>query len=309
MKKLLALLLAAITLTLCFAGCSAEAPLTDPEDSSADTADTADGETEEREPVEIRIASLKGPTTMGMIKLMDDNDNGKTFDKYNVTMYGAADEITALIADSKIDVACVPCNLAGVLYNKTEGAIQIAAINNFGVLYIVETGDSVKSIADLKGKTVYSTGKGTTPEYSLNFLLSKNGLEAGKDVTVEYKSEATEVAAALAAADDAIAMLPQPFVTTAMAQNEKLRIALDMSAEWDKVSPDSGLVTGVVIVTKDFAEKNPEALSDFLKAYEESSKFVNENNEAAAELVAKYGIVPKAAVAVLLAYSPNFKPS
>ena len=176
---------------------------------------------------------------MGMVKLMQDAENGETANTYNVTMYGTADEITAGIANKTIDIANVPCNLASVLYNKTEGGIKLLDINTLGVLYVVETGESIQSVEDLKGKTIYSTGKGTTPEFALNYILRENGIDPETDVTIEYKSEATEVAAALAETDDAIAVLPQPFVTTAMMQNDKLRIALSLTDEWDKLDNGS----------------------------------------------------------------------
>ena len=154
------------------------------------------------------------------------------------------------------------------------------------------------SVADLKGKTLYATGKGTTPEYALNHILRENGLEPGVDVTIEYKSEATEVVSALAAAGEgALAMLPQPYVTTAQMQMDTLNVLLDLTEEWNKVSPDSALVTGVLVVQKDFAQENPELMSDFLADYQASVEWVNANTAEAAQLIADYGIVPKAAVA------------
>ena len=156
----------------------------------------------------------------------------------------------------------------------------------------------MKSVADLKGKTLYATGKGTTPEYALNHILTENGLEPGVDVTIEYKAEATEVVSALAAAGEgALAMLPQPYVTTAQMQMDTLNVLLDLTEEWNKVSPDSALVTGVLVVQKDFAEQNPELMSDFLADYQASVEWVNTNTAEAAALIADYGIVPKAAVA------------
>ncbi len=135
----------------------------------------------------IEIGSLKGPTTMGMVKLMNDSEQGLTRNNYQVSMYGTADEIVTGIVSGKIDAAAVPCNLSSVLYNKTKGQVLVTAINTLGVLYLVESGNSVQSVGDLKGKTIYSTGKGTTPEFALNYILTQNGLEPGKDVTIEYK--------------------------------------------------------------------------------------------------------------------------
>ena len=246
----------------------------------------------------MRIASLKGPTTMGLVQLMEAAKDGVSRHDYQVTMYGAADEIAPQLIKGDIDIALVPCNLAGVLYNKTEGQVQLAAINTLGVLYLVSTGDGVETVADLKGKTIYATGKGTTPEYVLNYILQENGLVPGKDVTIEYKSESTEVLAAMQASSGyPIALLPQPYVTTAQMQMENLKVVLDLTKEWDKVSPDSGLVTGVAVVRKDFAEKNKVAFEEFLEDYDVSVQWVRDNNDKAAELVAAYGIVPKAEIA------------
>lgn len=245
-----------------------------------------------------RIAGLKGPTTMGMVKLMSDAEAGKTHQDYQVTMYGAADEVVPLLVKGDIDLAAIPANLAANLYNQTEGKVQVAAINTLGVLYVVTTGDDVKSVEDLKGKTVYSTGKGTTPEYVLNYILKENGIDPEKDLTVEYKSEATEVAAALQAADEgAIAVLPQPYVTAAQSQIEGLNVALNLTEEWNKVSTDSDLVTGVLVASTEFIEQNEAAFEEFLKDYQASIEWVNSNTADAAELVANYGIVAKAPLA------------
>ena len=245
-----------------------------------------------------RIAGLKGPTTMGMVKLMSDAEAGETHQDYQVTMYGAADEVVPLLVKGDIDLAAIPANLAANLYNQTEGKVQVAAINTLGVLYVVTTGDDVKSVEDLKGKTVYSTGKGTTPEYVLNYILKENGIDPEKDLTVEYKSEATEVAAALQAADEgAIAVLPQPYVTAAQSQIEGLNVALNLTEEWNKVSTDSDLGTGVLVASTEFIEQNEAAFEEFLKDYQASIEWVNSNTADAAELVANYGIVAKAPLA------------
>lgn len=302
MKKFVSLLLA-FSLALCLAACGGSA--SSAVSGSAASSEAASSEAASSEAAQelsttdaLRIAGLKGPTTMGLVELMDSADKGEARHDYQVTMYGTADEIAPQLIKGDIDVALVPCNLASVLYNKTEGAVQVAAINTLGVLYVVTNGDGISSVADLKGKTIYSTGKGTTPEYVLNYVLSQNGLTVGTDVTVEYLSEATEVAAAMeSAGEGAVAMLPQPYVTTLQMQNENVKVALDMTEEWNKVSPDSALVTGVAVVRKEFAEANPAAFEEFLEDYASSVDFVNSNVEAAAELVAGYEIVPKAPVA------------
>ena len=246
----------------------------------------------------IEIGSLKGPTTMGMVKLMNDSEQGLTKNIYHVSMYGTADEIVTGIVSGKLDAAAVPCNLSSVLYNKTNEQVQVAAINTLGVLYIVESGNSIQSVADLKGKTIYSTGKGTTPEFALNYVLTQNGLEPGKDVSIEYKSESTELAVLLGQSDDMIALLPQPYVTAVQMKNEKVRIALDLSKEWEKVSTDSAMVTGCVVVRKDFIEQSMETFGQYLADYEASTQYVNTNVESAAELIAKYEIVAAAPIAV-----------
>ncbi|MFR2589560.1 MAG: ABC transporter substrate-binding protein [Ruthenibacterium lactatiformans] len=303
MKKMLSAALALAVALGLLAGCSG-APASSaasvsgaPAVSSSAAAGSAAPEstgTPAAERTAFRIASLKGPTTMGLVKLMDEADKGEARHDYEVTMYGAADEIAPQLIKGDIDVALVPCNLAGVLYNKTGGAVEVAAVNTLGVLYVVTTGDDITSVADLAGKTIYTTGKGTTPEYVLNYVLTQNGLTPGEDVTIEYMSEATEVLAAMQASSGyPVAMLPQPYVTTAQMQMEGLKVALDMTEEWDKVSPDSALVTGVVVARKEFVEQNEAAFNEFLEDYKASTEFVNANVDEAAALVAGYEIVPK----------------
>lgn len=284
MKKWTAIIL---TLALCFgllAGCAAT------ETDEPDVPDVAEQTT-------FRIASLKGPTTIGMVKLMNDAEEGMVKHDYQFEVYGTADEIVPKLVNGELDVALVPCNLASVLYNKTEGAVQVAAINTLGVIYVVESGDTVQSIEDLAGKTVYSTGKGTTPEFALNYVLNQNGINPGNDVTIEYKSESTEIAAMLETADDTIAVLPQPYVTVVQMQNDKVRVALSLTEEWDKVSTDSSMVTGVVLARKAFIEENPIAFNEFLEEYSASTDYVNANIEEASVWVEKYGIVAKAPIA------------
>lgn len=245
----------------------------------------------------MRIAGLQGPTTMGMVKLMKDQESMES-PLYDVTMYGAADEIVPLLTKGELDAAAIPANLAATLYQKTEGKIQVAAVNTLGVLYVVTTGDDVASVADLAGKTIYSTGKGTTPEYVLNYILTENGIDPAKDVTIEYKSEATEVLSTLqSAGEGAVAVLPQPYVTAAQAQVEGLNAALDLTEEWNKIDPDSQLITGVLAVRSDYAEQHPEELEAFLTDYRSSIEWVTANTADAAQLVAEYGIVAKAPLA------------
>ena len=249
---------------------------------------------------ELSVVAMTGPTGIGMVKLMADSEAESTEVDYTFELVGAADEITGKIVNGDVDIAAVPCNLASVLYNKTQGAISVLAVNTKGVLYILEAGgESIQSVADLAGKTIVSTGKGTTPEYTLNYLLTSNGLNPETDVTIEYKSEATEVVAALKQGLCDVAMLPQPMVTAAMAQVSDLRVALDVTKEWANIQGEGGtdLITGSVIVRNEVLENNKKAVDTFLKEYKASINYVNENVADAAQLVADYGIIANAAIA------------
>ena len=248
------------------------------------------------EPVEVRAVALKGPTAMGLVRFMSEVDSGNLADNdYSFQIVASPDEVTPLVAKDGVDIAAVPANLASVLYNKTEKGVRAIAINTLGVLYICELGDTVQSVADLRGKTIYASGKGSTPEYGLQYVLEKNGLVVGEDVQIEWKSEHAECVQAIAASEgEAVAMLPQPFVTTAQAQNDKIRVALDLTEEWDAVQTGdekSSMVTGVAIVRAAFADEHPEAVDAFLEHYAESVDFVNDNVAEAAELVGSYDIV------------------
>lgn len=305
-------LLAALLLAAALTGCSGSTEAPVPAAETETTAETATSEAAAApetagttspvravipEDVTLRIGSLKGPTSMGLVHLMDLSEQGTAGNKYEFTMVTAADELLAKIASGDLDIALVPANIASVLYNKTQ-AIKVIGINTLGVLDIVASDDSIKSIADLKGKTIYLTGKGTTPEYVINYLLTANGLTAG-DVTLEFKSEAAEVAAILKEQPDSIGLLPQPFVTVACEQNENLRIVLDLTEEWQAVQGDNGsqLVTGVTIARKDFIEEYPNAVALFMQEHQVSSDFANTNMEEAAGLIAALGIVEKAPIA------------
>ncbi len=251
---------------------------------------------DEPEDTTIRIGSLKGPTSMGLVELMDQAEKGEAGADYEFTMAAAADEINAAFLKGDLDIVLIPANVASVLYNKTEGQVAVLDVNTLGVLYLLESGETVQSAADLKGRTIYLPGKGTTPDYALQYILAQNGL-APEDVDLRYKSEAAEVISALQEEPEALGLLPQPAVTTACMQNENLRIALDLTEEWDKVSTEGSLVTGVTLVRREFLEQHETAVQAFLSAHEESAKFTNENIEEAAELVAALEIVPKAPIA------------
>ncbi|MBO5207765.1 MAG: ABC transporter substrate-binding protein [Lachnospiraceae bacterium] len=250
------------------------------------------------EAVDINVGSLKGPTSIGLVYLMDQAKNGEAANNYNFTMATAADELLPKMISGEMDIVLVPANVASVLYNKTEGGVSVIDINTLGVLYMVSGDSSIQTMTDLKGKTIYLTGKGTTPDYVLQYLLTENGMTTD-DVTLEYKSEATEVAAVLAENPDAIGVLPQPFVTAACIQNEALTVVMDLNAEWNAVQGEGGssLVTGVTVVRNEFLAENPEAVAKFMEEHEASAAYANENVEAAAELVAAEGIIEKAPVA------------
>lgn len=294
----MALLLSAALL----AGCAQEAPSessSSASESSSSAPESAALEEEkpeaewealeapEAQQTKIRLAAMKGPTAMGLCKFLSDTDI-----PYDFTLAGTADEIVPLLTKGELDMAAVPCNLASVLYNNTKGQVKLAAVNTLGVLYIVETGDTIQSVEDLRGKTILATGKGTTPEYALRFILTKNGIDPDNDVTIEYKSESTEVAAQMESAENAVAMLPEPYVTTLKTKNDRVRTALNLTEEWDKVGEGSALVTGVLVMRSAFMEENGEAASAFLDAYRESIAYTAANPAEAAQLIGKYDIVP-----------------
>lgn len=245
---------------------------------------------------DIKVYALKGPTGMGMAKLMSDSDAGTTTNKYDFTIASAPDEVTAEIIKGNYDIAALPTNLASVLYNKTEGKIRVAAVNTLGVLYVLENGDTVNSLEDLNGKELYATGQGSTPEYILRYVLETNGI----DCNVTYLAEHSELAAQMISGDVSLGMLPVPNATTVLAQSEA-RTVIDLTAEWEKAAEKNGdssaLYMGCVIVNPDFIEESPEAVDAFLEEYAASVKYVNENIDDASAMIESYGIVPKAAIA------------
>lgn len=249
--------------------------------------------------VVIRVGSLKGPTSIGLVSLMHEAEAKATVNNYDeFTIAAAADELNTQFVKGELDIILIPANVASVLYNKTGGEVTVLDINTLGVLYMVSADTSITDIASLSGKTVYLTGKGTTPDYVLQYLLAENGVDLS-EVTLEYKSESTEVAAVLSENPDAIGLLPQPFVTTACAQNDKLSVILDMTAEWKKVQGEDGgqLVTGVTIVRNSFLEEHPQAVAQFIKEHQASTEFVETNLDTAAGYVADLGIIAKEEIA------------
>lgn len=251
-----------------------------------------------RESAGIRTGSLKGPTSMGILFLMEKAQKGETADSYEFLMATGADELLQMMAKGELDIALVPANAAAVLYQRTGGGVVAVDINTLGVLSIVSGSDKVDSAADLKGRTIYLTGKGTTPEASLKYILQQNGLTE-RDYTLEYKSEAAEVVAVLVENPSAIGLLPQPFATAAMMQNENLREVLNMNEEWDKVQGEGGsaMVTGVTLVRREFLEKNEAAVREFIREHKDSAAAANENAAGAAELAVKAGIAAEKSIA------------
>ena len=297
MKKVSLLVLGCL-LALMFAGCgkneTTPAATQTPTPSQAVTGEpteaVTDTPTPTPAPVDINVAVLKGPTAIGMVRLMSSTESGAAKNNYHFTVAGTADEITASIIKGDIPVAAVPCNLAATLYNKTKGGVTVCAVNTLGVLYILDTGDSVQTLADLKGKTIYATGAGTTPEYTLRHLLSKAGIDPDKDVTITFVSEASEAAARIAASDEeVIAMLPQPYVTIAKSKKEGTRVAIDITAEWEKVTGET-LVTGVIVANTAWLKDHDEAFQTFLGEYKESTAFATEHVDETAELVEHFDI-------------------
>ena len=250
-------------------------------------------------PATMRLGGLRGPTTMGMVKLLDDASAGATFNHYDFTIAGAADELTPLLIRGELDIVAMPANLAAVLYNNTGGAIQLLAVNTLGVTYIVETGDEIHSFADLQGKTVYATGRGAVPEYTLRYLLEANGIDPDRDVALEWRAEPPEVVAILGQTGG-VAMLPQPFVTVAQNTLPDLRIALNMTEAWEALDNGSSLITGVLAVRRDFAAAYPDQIAIFLDEYRASADFVNANVAEAAIMVEAWDIVraPIAEIAI-----------
>lgn len=301
MKKLIsAILLAALMVSLCACGAAPAAPeTTAPETTAATEAPVPETtaapetapETEPAEAVTVRLGAMTGPTGIGMVKLFEDAETaGKPYDK---TIAGAADELTPLILQGQLDIVSVPSNLASVLYNKTEGGVQALAVNVLGVLYVCElNSESINTVADLKGKTIYAAGQGSVPEYFLRYILSQNGLDPDSDVTIEWKAEAAEVVATLNEKQEGVAMLPQPYVTAAAGQlGEGFRAALSVSDEWAALNNGTLCTTAVVLARTAFVQEHPEAVESFLADFAESAQWVNTNVSEAAELCGKFEII------------------
>jgi len=286
-KNILKVLSAVLALSVifCFAACTGDNTGKNVSSAIADEEKTA-----------ISVAVLKGPTALGMLNLMEKDEQDKASNDYSFEVFGKPDEIVPKIVNKSIDIAAVPTNVAATLYKKTEKNVSVIAVNTLGVLSIVTNGVEIDSIADLKGKTIYATGQGATPEYALNYILEKNGLEVGKDVKIEYKAEHSELAALVISNKVEIAMLPQPFTTNVMNKNANVKLALDLSDEWAKVTNGSQLVMGCLIVRNDFLNENKDAINAFLGEYADSTEKANTEIKSTAQLSGKYGILDAAVV-------------
>lgn len=248
------------------------------------------------EAANISVACLKGPTGVGMAPLMEKNDSQSTANNYTFTIASAADEISGKIISGEINIASVPTNLAAKLYNKTEGKLVMLAVNTLGVLSILENGNSIKSAADLKGKTIYSTGEGSNPEYILRFVLAKSGIDPDKDVSIKFFATNDELTAAVISGTAQVAMVPEPAATTILAKKDSVSRVLSMNDEWEKIS-ESKLMMGCVVALKSYVESNPDAVKSFLAEYKTSIETAQNDIDTTSALCEKYGIIPAAAVA------------
>lgn len=294
MKKLLSLILALI-MAMSITACSTEAPAPETEDPIA-TETVPETEPEPEEPVEepfagadISVGMLKGPTGMGAAWLMDQSEQGLTVNNYEFTVAGAADELTGRLIQGDLDIVALPTNAISALYNKTEGQILCLGVNTLGVLYILERGESVNSIADLEGKTILTSGQGSTVEYVLNHLLTEHGVNA----EIYWASEHTEAATLALTGEYDIVLLPEPFVTNVMTKSQDFRVALNIADEWESLTGGVLTMSGIA-VRKAFAEENPEAVAEFTKDYAASIEAVNSDPAAAGQLIEKYGIAAAA---------------
>lgn len=293
MKKILVLLLSLVLLVLLTA-CG----------GGADGRTTTEATARPAEKTALRLGLLAGPTGMGGAKLLQDAAEGKTVNAYQHTIFNAPDEVTAKLISGELDIAAVPTNLAAVLYKKTQGGVQLLALNTLGVLHLVSLADNViiRGAEDLVNQTIYSSGQGAVPEYVLNYILDSYGIR--DQVTVIYEAEHDAVVAALASGKAKIAVLPEPKVTAALMQVEGLRKELDLTLEWNKAVEKRGgekavLSMGCVVVRKETAQAHPEAVEAFLKEYQASIEYMKDpaNLDAAAGLCESFGIIPKAPVA------------
>lgn len=290
MKKKLSLLLAFALLVACLIGCNGGSP-----DSSAPSSPSSD--TSSQPKTTVHIGTIMGPTGVGMVQLMEENQADRTANQYDFLVASGPEEVKTKLLSGDLDIAAIPTNMAAALYKKTEGKIRLLAVNTLGVLYFLENGQTISSIEDLRGKTIYSTGQGANPEYILRYLLSSNGIDPDKDVTLNFLTENEELAAALVKGTASVALVPEPLATTVLSKKEGLRVALDVNELWTAAAGEnSHLMMGCVAVRNDFATANPQAVKDFLTEYQTSAQATSDV-AATAQRCVTYGIIANAAVA------------
>ena len=244
----------------------------------------------------IKVAVLNGTTGFGMAHLMEQNANKKASNNYTFTVEKEGTDIIAQLINGTVDIAALPTNAASVVYNRTQGAVKVLAINTLGVLYVLDTSGEIKSIGDLEGKTIYCPAQ--NPQFILNYLLKKNNINATIDTTYSAPADLQQALAANKLGENAIAVLPEPMVTITQKANSAVKVALDLTAEWDKVN-DSQLVQGCVVVRNEFLKKNKDAVESFMAEYKTSIEYLKTNTTDAAKLVVKYGIFANEGVAKL----------
>ncbi len=324
MKKWIALIMTAVLVLALFAGCAQTADTTDTSDAQGasdaqtnvpendaeqekqqDETEPQDEPVDEQEeepaytPVAMNVAVMKGPTGMGMAKLMDDAANGLAANDYTFTVSSDTSEVMSKVIAGEYDIAALPTNSAAIAYNKTEGGVKMVAINTLGTLYLLQNTQKnetlISSVEELRGATIVTFGQGANPEYVLTHILEENGLTIGTDVTVEFKATVDEVLALAASGEADYVMVPEPNATVVQIKNEAFQVALDLNSEWEAL--EGSLVMGCVVTTTQFADEHPEAIVKFLEEYEASINYALEEMEAAATLCATYEIVPSEAIA------------
>lgn len=242
----------------------------------------------------VRVAGLIGPTGMSLAPMIAGNTG-----RYTFSLAAAPEQLVGDIVAGNVDIAAVPTNLAAVLYNRTKGKVQMLAVNTLGVLYILEKGDSVKTAADLSGKTITTAGQGAVPEYALAYVLHANGIA---DANVVYKSEHNEVSTLAASGLADRVMLPEPMVTALLLKDSSFRVAIDMTAAFALAAEKEGhtgtvLSMGALVVQTAFAKEHPDLLANFLEEYRQSVAFINEEPAKAAKDIVSAGILPNEGIA------------
>ncbi|MBQ8683666.1 MAG: ABC transporter substrate-binding protein [Clostridia bacterium] len=289
MKKIIALAAAVLLSLTLLAGCAGEPA---PESSAPVSSAPA------YEPVDINITAIAGPTGVGLVDLMQKQADKTAANNYAFNVVSDPAQAVAAISNGSADIAAVPTNLASTLYKKTGGKVQVLAVNTLGVLHILENGESISSVADLKGKTIYTSGQGANPEYILKYVLEKNNIDPAKDVTIEFVNDNDTLATLVANGTAKVAMVPEPKASACLIQNKALRRALNMTEEWNKVGGgDASLMMGCVVARTAFVQENPEAVAKFLEEYKASINAVVADVDTASQQCVTFGIIPKAPIA------------